>query len=189
MHPSVGSAGLAFLVGLLPGLRVAQLLRAAGDEIIQSLVVELGEVGSLLGDGLILAATLCWSLYTLISRRMLRDYPPIAVTSFSTVVGVIPLVLLAIPPLAQLDWAAISITAWGSLIFSGIFGITLAYFFWNYGVSRLGSARTSLYSNLTPPLSLFLAWLLLGHELLKAAAKRGLVGCEVLVDPPTLHGL
>jgi drug/metabolite transporter (DMT)-like permease len=120
---------------------------------------------SLLGDGLILGATLCWSLYTLISRRMLRDYSSIAVTTFSTVVGVIPLLLLAIPPLVQLDWTTISITAWGALIFSGIFGITLAYFFWNYGVSRLGSTRTSLYSNLTPPLALLVAWLLLGETL------------------------
>ncbi len=120
---------------------------------------------TLLGDGLILGATLCWSLYTLISRRMLRDYSSIAVTTFSTVVGVIPLLLLAIPPLVQLDWTTISMTAWGALIFSGVFGITLAYFFWNYGVSRLGSAHTSLYSNLTPPLALLIAWLLLGETL------------------------
>lgn len=120
---------------------------------------------SLLGDGLILGATLCWSLYTLISRRMLRDYSSIAVTTFSTVVGVIPLLLLAIPPLVQLDWTTISMTAWGALIFSGVFGITLAYFFWNYGVSQLGSAHTSLYSNLTPPLALLIAWLLLGETL------------------------
>jgi drug/metabolite transporter (DMT)-like permease len=120
---------------------------------------------TLFGDGLILAATLCWSLYTLASRRVLRDYSSIAVTSFTTAVGVIPLVLLAIPPLAQLNWSTISITAWGALIFSSVFGITLAYFFWNYGVSRLGSARTALYSNLTPPLALLTAWLLLGETL------------------------
>jgi len=120
---------------------------------------------TLLGDGLILGATLCWSLYTLVSRRMLRDYSIIAVTSFSTVVGVIPLLLLSIPPLVQLEWSTISMTAWGALIFSGVFGITLAYFFWNYGVSRLGSARTSLYSYLTPPLALLIAWLLLGETL------------------------
>ena len=120
---------------------------------------------TMLGDGLILGATLCWSLYTLVSRRMLRDYSIIAVTSFSTVVGVIPLLLLSIPPLVQLEWSTISMTAWGALIFSGVFGITLAYFFWNYGVSRLGSARTSLYSYLTPPLALLIAWLLLGETL------------------------
>lgn len=117
------------------------------------------------GDALILGATLCWSLYTLASRRLLRDYSPVAVTSFTTAVGIIPLVILAIPPLFQLEWRSVSLTAWGSLIFSGVFSIALAYFFWNFGVSRLGSARTSLYSNLTPPLALLVAWLLLGETL------------------------
>ena len=96
---------------------------------------------------------------------MLRDYSSITVTTFSTIVGVIPLVLLSIPPLVQLEWATISMIAWGAVIFSGVFSITLAYFFWNYGVSRLGSTRTSLYSNLTPPLALLTAWLLLGETL------------------------
>lgn len=120
---------------------------------------------TLLGDGLILGATLCWSSYTLLSRPILREYPAVAVTSFTTAVGVIPLILMSIPSLAQLKWQTISLTAWGSLIFSGVFSITLAYFFWNYGVSRLGSTRTSLYSNLTPALALLIAWLLLGETL------------------------
>lgn len=120
---------------------------------------------TLLGDALILGATLCWSFYTLLSRPILREYPAVAVTSFTTAVGVIPLILMSIPSLAQLEWQTISLTAWGSLIFSGVFSITLAYFFWNYGVSRLGSTRTSLYSNLTPALALVTAWLLLGETL------------------------
>jgi drug/metabolite transporter (DMT)-like permease len=120
---------------------------------------------TLWGDALILGATICWSLYTLASRPLLRNYSSITVTIFSTIIGIIPLVLLALPPLAHLEWTAISLTAWGALIFSAVFGITLAYFFWNYGVSRLGSARTSLYSNLTPPFALLTAWLLLGETL------------------------
>ncbi len=51
------------------------------------------------------------------------------------------------------------------LLFSGLFGIALAYFFWNYGVSHLGSARTALYSNLMPPIALLVAWLWLGETL------------------------
>jgi drug/metabolite transporter (DMT)-like permease len=120
---------------------------------------------TLLGDGLILGGTLCWSVYTLTSRRMLHHYSAVAVTSFSTLVGAVPLLLLAISPLSQLNWAEVSLQAWAALIFSGLFSITLAYFFWNYGISRLGSARTSLYSNLTPPIALLTAWLFLGETL------------------------
>lgn len=120
---------------------------------------------TLLGDVLILAATLCWSCYTLLIRPLMRHYSSAAITSFSTTMGAIPLFLVAIPGLARLNWADVPPASWAAVIFSGIFGIALAYFFWNYGVSRLGSARTSLYSNLTPPIALLTAWLWLGETL------------------------
>ena len=120
---------------------------------------------SLQGDVLILMATLCWSGYTLLIRPMMRHYSSTSITSFNTLVGTIPLIFLAIPSLVDHTWTEVSVGAWAALAFSGIFGIALAYIFWNYGVSRLGSARTSLYSNLTPPIALFTAWLWLGETL------------------------
>jgi drug/metabolite transporter (DMT)-like permease len=120
---------------------------------------------TLRGDILILLATLCWSGYTLLTRPMMRYYSSAAVTSFSTLMGTIPLVLLAIPSFTVLQWSNISAPAWLALAFSGVFGIALAYFFWNNGVSQIGSARTALYSNLTPPIALFTAWLWLGETL------------------------
>jgi drug/metabolite transporter (DMT)-like permease len=120
---------------------------------------------TLRGDFLILLATLCWSAYTLLSRPIMRHYSSAAVTSFSTVMGTIPLLIVTTPSLARLQWSTVPSAAWAALLFSGIFGIALAYFFWNYGVSRIGSARTALYSNLTPPIALLTAWLWLGETL------------------------
>ncbi|MBN1217602.1 MAG: EamA family transporter [Anaerolineae bacterium] len=120
---------------------------------------------TLRGDVLILLGTLCWSTYTLAIRPVLRHYPSAVLTSFSTLMGTIPLILLATPSMLAFHWRSVSGLAWSALIISGTFGITLAYFFWNYGVSRLGSARTSFYSNLSPPISLLVAWLWLGETL------------------------
>ncbi|MFQ5614115.1 MAG: DMT family transporter [Anaerolineae bacterium] len=120
---------------------------------------------TLLGDGLVLLATLCWSTYTLATRPMMRRYSPVAVTSFSTLMGAIPLMLLSAPFMLRLDWNGVPANAWAALVLSGIFGIALAYFFWNNGVSRLGSTRTSLYSNLVPAVALLTAWLWLGETL------------------------
>lgn len=120
---------------------------------------------TLRGDLLILLATLCWSLYTLAIRPMLRYYSSMAITSFATLMGAIPLILLAVPLMSKFNWGRVSMVAWLALIFSGTFSIALAYFFWNNGVSRLGSTRTSLYANLTPPVTLFVSWLWLGETL------------------------
>ncbi len=130
---------------------------------------------TLLGDFLILGATFSWSVYTLSSRPILRHYSPIAVTCFANAVGNLPVALLGLPDLMRVDWAALSLNAWMGVIFSGVFSITLAYFFWNYGVARLGSARTSLYSNLVPPVTLLAAWLWLGETLTWTQALGGVL--------------
>lgn len=120
---------------------------------------------SLRGDVLILASTLCWSLYTLLVRPMTRCYSSVSVTAFTTAVGTIPLVLAGIPAVVDLPWTNVRTTAWIALVCSGIFAIGIAYLFWNYGVSKLGSARTSIYSNLSLPAALLTAWLWLQETL------------------------
>ena len=119
------------------------------------------------GDLLILLSTFCWSGYTLLSRLVMRHYSALAVTSFSTTAGAVPLVLLGLPTLARLE-GPVAPGAWAAAVFSGVFAIALSYIFWNHGVSQLGSARTSLYSYLTPPIALLTAWLALGETLTAA---------------------
>jgi drug/metabolite transporter (DMT)-like permease len=120
---------------------------------------------SLRGDLLILGGTLCWSLYTLLVRPMTRRYSSVSVTSVTTTIGTVPLVLVGVPHATSIPWTGIPLVAWAALVFSGVFAIGVAYLFWNYGVSKLGSARTSIYSNLSLPAALLTAWLWL-HETL-----------------------
>ncbi|MEE8526515.1 MAG: DMT family transporter [Thermoanaerobaculia bacterium] len=115
------------------------------------------------GDVLILLCTLCWSLYTLSSRPLMRRYGVLTVTSFCVTVGAVPLILPGLPEL--LDREAIPAGAWAAAVASGALAIGIAYFCWNHGISHLGSARTALYSNLTPPIALVTAWLALGETL------------------------
>lgn len=120
---------------------------------------------TLRGDLLVLVATGCWAAYTALMRPALRLYDSISVTSFCVAMGSIPNILLGLPALLSPAGAEVSILAYGAGIFSGAFAIGLSYFFWNYGIGRLGSARTSLYSNLTPIVALATAWLWLGETL------------------------
>ena len=120
---------------------------------------------SLKGDALILLGTLCWSAFTLLTRLAMRHYRPLTVTSFCAVVGAVPLILLGLPDLAALAPGAVSAGGWAAAVFSGVFAIGAGSLFWNFGVSRLGSARTSLYSNLVPLVALVVAWLALGETL------------------------
>jgi len=120
---------------------------------------------SLLGDLLIVANPICWSIYTVLSKPMLKEYSPLKLTTVTMVIGAVPLVLVGIPSLSQQDWSAISVNAWLGLGFSAFLAIGLGYVIWYTGVSRIGSARTALYDNLVTVFAVASAWILLAESM------------------------
>ncbi len=117
------------------------------------------------GDALVLLATLAWSGYSVLVNPILKRCPPVTVTVLSITVGTVPLVLLTLPFVSPAKLLAISTRGWTALIVSAVIGIALPYFIWNFGILRLGSARTSLYSYVTPCFALIVAYLWLGEPL------------------------
>ena len=120
---------------------------------------------SVFGDLLVLLATLAWSAYTVWMRPVVLRCSPVAVTVLSTAVGSVPLLLKALPVARVDELAQVTTRSWLALAASGMFGICLPYFIWNYGIRQLGSARTSLYSYLVPFIALVVAWAWLGETL------------------------
>jgi len=120
---------------------------------------------SLLGDLLIVANPICWSIYTVLSKPMLKEYSPLKLTAVTMAIGAVPLVIVALPSLNQQNWTAISMNSWLGLAFSAFFAIGLGYVIWYTGVSRIGSARTSLYDNLVTVFAVASAWILLGENM------------------------
>lgn len=54
--------------------------------------------------------------------------------------------------------------AWLSVAYSGILGICVGNFLWVWGVGKIGSARTSLFGNISPVFAVASGYLLLGEE-------------------------
>jgi drug/metabolite transporter (DMT)-like permease len=119
----------------------------------------------LMGDLLVLLATLCWSAYTVAGRGLVGKHGPIKVTAYSMVFGTILFLPFAVPSLAGLTPHQVPWTAWAGTAFSFVFAISVAYFFWYYGVSRVGPTRTAIYSNLTPVIALGTSFLALGEDI------------------------
>lgn len=115
--------------------------------------------GGLLGDLLMIAAAVAWSLYTVGARDLVHRYGSLPVTAWTLWVGSTGLVLMGAPWLWRTDLRAVSPEAWGGVAYAGILAISVAYAIWYRGVRRLGNARTSAYSNLVPVVALLVAWL------------------------------
>jgi drug/metabolite transporter (DMT)-like permease len=115
------------------------------------------------GDILVLIGAAAWSVYTVLSKPMLSRYSALKLTALAMAAGTPFIVLFSIPQLLAQDWAAVSWRGWLGLFFSGSMAIALAYIIWNSGVSKVGGARTAVYSNLSPVVAAIFAWLTLGE--------------------------
>lgn len=120
---------------------------------------------SLVGDLLVLAATLCWSTYTVLSKPLLERHSPLKVTTYTMTMGTLLFVPFGIPSLYELPWSEIPWTAWAGTIYSFAFALSIAYLFWYYAVSRVGPTGAAVYSNLIPAVALLVSWMALGETM------------------------
>jgi len=133
------------------------------------LVISAGEVefsaGTLKGDACALAATICWSIYTLGLRRIPATVPPLQTTALTTLTGMPGLVLVGLAQIVSVKWTQVPAPAWEALAYSSVFSLVLAYFIWNASVQRVGGTRTAIYMCLTPLVAALVAWATLGERL------------------------
>jgi drug/metabolite transporter (DMT)-like permease len=115
------------------------------------------------GDLLMLGAMCCWSAYTLGARPLMTRHSPVAVTGISMAVGTLFYVPAVASHLVRLDWTAVSPLTWVALVYSAVFSLSVSYTIWYAGVRAIGSARTSVYSNLVPIVAMASAILFIGE--------------------------
>jgi len=114
------------------------------------------------GDWLIFFTAFTWALFTIATRNLSRRRGALAVT----LVGFAPTCLVCLAVMAFRSdgsrLAHLPLSAVLSLLYLGVLG-TLAQWFWQLGVARLGAARAGLYLYLEPLATTVLAVPLLGE--------------------------
>ena len=139
-------------------------LSMAGIYVVVGPGVQIGG-SSTKGDVLMLAAMGCWSVYTLGARPLMTRHSPVAVTGISMGFGTLFYVPAVAGHLARLDWHAVSPLTWVALVYSAVFSLSVSYTIWYAGVREIGSARTSVYSNLVPIVAMLSGVLFIGEPL------------------------
>jgi len=121
------------------------------------------------GDWLIFGTAFTWALYTIATRELSRRRSPLAVTF----VVFLPLCLVSLTAVAARSdlsrFLRLSPSAAISIVFLGVLG-TLAQWFWQLGVGRLGAARAGVFLYLEPLATTALAVPLLDERFGVAAA-------------------
>ena len=118
---------------------------------------------TLVGDALVFVAMVCWAIYSVVSRPLLGRYSPMTLTAWAAIIAAPPYVAASVPSMLATDWSRVTWWGWALVLWSSLFCLVGAYVVWYTGVQRLGSTRTSAYSNLTPIFAMGVAWLWLGE--------------------------
>ena len=119
---------------------------------------------TLLGNGLVLAGSLCWAVFTVLLKPYTHRFDGVQLSAATMAAGALTLLVVGWPSVVAADWGAARPSAWGAIVYSGLAGLVIAYLFWYRGVRVLGPTRTAMYVNLQPVFALLIAWPVLGEQ-------------------------
>lgn len=113
---------------------------------------QLVEQGFGVGDLLVIASVLAWTVYSLISRRLVT--PPITATAVQAVFAVVTML-----PLIAVTGVSLPSSAGGALglAYIVVFPSMAGYALWNIGAARVGPSRAGIFLNLLPVFTVVIA--------------------------------
>src|SRR5829696_915489 len=120
---------------------------------------------SIVGDLLVVVATMCWGSYAVLSLPLLRSYSALVVAGYTMLFGGLAALLLAVPGLLDVDWEAVSREAWGAVAYSTLLVAAFGFAAWQAGISRIGANRVLVYQYLITLVGVTAGVLLLGESL------------------------
>jgi drug/metabolite transporter (DMT)-like permease len=119
---------------------------------------------SLLGDSLILVASVFWGSYTVLCLSLLQRYSPVALAAYAMTLGG-----LAAFPLAVLEPGGLGIdpldgTTWVAAAYSALCSSAFGFAAWGWGVSHVGANRVLIYQYLVTLTGVTTGIVLLGED-------------------------
>jgi drug/metabolite transporter (DMT)-like permease len=141
-----------------------------------------GEIeGGLPGIALGVATAATWAAYSVIIAPLMRRYSPFRISALVLSLGWVPIVLVALPQLADQDWA-LGWDIWALLAFATLGPLVLTNVLWFRSLHRIGPARATLAANLQPFVAAVFAVVLLAERITPLQVAGGvLIGLGILV--------
>ncbi|KZE63992.1 antibiotic transporter [Fictibacillus phosphorivorans] len=116
------------------------------------------------GDLIVIAAVICWSIYSLLIKRYAGKLPTYSTFTVSMVLGIIILLPFFIKEAQSTDivWSAGSIL---TILYTGIFASIVAFMSWNTAVEQVGPNKAGIFLNLIPVFAAIFAVLFIDETL------------------------
>lgn len=163
----IALAGVVFLKERLSGLQIFGICLSFIGVVLVGLITanDKGEQSSLTGNLLMMVAALCWTAYTLVSRK-LKHLSPIIITFWSGCIGTALLLPLAIYEFSQLTQPVqIDLKGWLALIYLGAISSAFCYLMYNKALEKLPAAMVGNFLNLDILIGVLIAVLFLQEHI------------------------
>lgn len=103
------------------------------------------------GDLLFMGGLLCWVAHGLLGKIVMRDVSPVVATTLTTLIGSFFLGIVSL--LVEDGWDDVfqmSTQGWGEMIFMIVCSSVIGFLLWNNGIKQIGASKSSVYMNLVP---------------------------------------
>ena len=127
------------------------------------------------GEVLVFCSGLSWAIYSVVGKDLLRRYPPILVTTYAALVGLIFLFPFAVADTVKTVAIYSDAKSLGLIFFLGSFGSALAFVWYYQAVSQIGVISTSLYVNFVPIFGVLSAHIFLNEPLVNSLFVGGVI--------------
>ena len=117
-----------------------------------------------LGNIIGLVAAIAWGWYPILAQPLITKYSAMRVTSWSTLIGIVPLVIYCLLNVNTLTWP-VDMPSWGSLAYSIVFATIFGLAMWYVGISKIGSTKVMVYMYLVPLFAVIFAAVTIGEQI------------------------
>ena len=152
-----------FLGQPITGRRVAGLVLAVSGValILTAQGLSLAD-GPLQGDLLILIAVAAWALYTVIGKGVLTRVRPFTMIAWAFLFGALSMIPFAPWVLDGFDFRSPGLRGWLDVLYLSAVTSGVAFTLWYYALRRLDATQVAVFTNLQPPATAVLAWMVYG---------------------------
>jgi drug/metabolite transporter (DMT)-like permease len=130
---------------------------------------------SIVGDLMVVANSLCYSIYLVLSKPYLKRYDPLTLIMWVFVLGALEFAVVGIPQLAKSDWGAFDPKSWAGLVYVLLFGTVLTYSLNAWVLRHTSASHVANFVYLQPIVGVLAASFILGEQLSWGIAVAGTV--------------
>lgn len=117
------------------------------------------------GDLIILSTTIMWALYSILGKKLMSRYSPLATTTITCSIGTVILLIMMVFKRAFFPAPSLSLVSWSHLFILGVLSTGLAFYWWYEGIKESGASNSAIFLNVIPVTTLIYSQVILHQPL------------------------